>query len=364
MTIAAPDRTKATRAWAGRALGWWLEELRGLYRDAAPWQGTGDRGAVTIEAGERYWTLRQYQRPIGQIDWQSLDPDDGRQALADLIPDAARQRPLVVEIPPERVLSKIVHFPAAARNELDRILEFEIARHFPFPASRVFFRHRVISRGSSGAGGGAAPMTVELVAVPREIVAGVCAELAAVGLHPGGIAVLATGDAAPLFLPPEAVGASSAGAQRRGLPLALAVLAFVALASWPAAQRFRIAALDDEITALRPQAEAVLRERAREQRDAERIAGVVHLRASRPPLISLLDTLTREVPDGSWLQSLSISGRDLVIEGLSPSAATIALALEHSKVFADVVFRSPITREPTSGLEHFQLGATIAETKR
>src|SRR5690242_11042875 len=100
MTIAAPHRTKATRAWAGRALDWWLGELRGLYRDAAPWRRAGERSTVTIEAGERYWTLRQYQRPIGQVDWQSLDPEAGRQALAELVPETARQRPVVVELPP------------------------------------------------------------------------------------------------------------------------------------------------------------------------------------------------------------------------------------------------------------------------
>jgi hypothetical protein len=52
----------------------------------------------------------------------------------------------------------------------------------------------------------------------------------------------------------------------------------------------------------------------------------------------------------------------VTLDGLSPSAATIALALEKSRDVTGVVFRSPITRE-ASGLEHFQLGATLAETK-
>ena len=87
------------------------------------------------------------------------------------------------------------------------------------------------------------------------------------------------------------------------------------------------------------------------------------MRSGRPPLVGLLDTLTREVPDGSWLLSLSINGREVVLDGLSPSAATIALALERNPGFTGIVFRSPITREPASGLEHFQLGATLAEVK-
>ena len=49
MTVAAdhPARVARARAWAGRALGWWLGELCGLYRDLARHVETGRRGAVT-----------------------------------------------------------------------------------------------------------------------------------------------------------------------------------------------------------------------------------------------------------------------------------------------------------------------------
>ena len=49
------------------------------------------------------------------------------------------------------------------------------------------------------------------------------------------------------------------------------------------------------------------------------------------------------------------------ISGLSKP--TVALALEKSGAFANIVFRAPITREPQTGLEHFQLGAAIVEPK-
>ncbi len=374
MTLAAEHQPKdaRARAWAGRALGWWLAELAALYRDAARWLRAADRHAVTIEAGERYWSLRQYQRPIGQVDWGSLDTDSGRRALAALIPDSARRQKIIIEIPPERVLSKIIAFPTSARAELDRILEFEIARHFPFPASRVFFRHRVVGRRAIGhlAGGqpgttGAAPIAVEIVAVPREIVAAICDDLAAAGLQPGGIAMVTAGDAEPLFLPAAALGQAGASPRRGRLPLGIAVamLAVAAAVSWPLAQQFRLAALDRELATLKPRAEMALKTREGAQREAVRSAALIGLRSARPPLVGLLDALSRDVPDGSWLLSLSIAGREVVIDGLSPSAATIALALQRDRMFGDIVFRSAITREAATGLEHFQLGAVIAEVQ-
>ena len=42
--------------------------------------------------------------------------------------------------------------------------------------------------------------------------------------------------------------------------------------------------------------------------------------------------------------SLSVTGRDVVLDGLSPSAAATALALERSRVVTGITFRSPMTR--------------------
>jgi len=132
--------------------------------------------------------------------------------------------------------------------------------------------------------------------------------------------------------------------------------------SAPLRQHLRLADVDRELAALKPQAQAVLETRERQRREADRTASVLRLRAARRPLVDTLAELSRAVPDGSWLISLGLSGRDLVLDGLSPSAATTALALEQSRAFSSVVFRSSITRDPGTGLEHFQLGASIAET--
>ena len=359
MTAAADNEPKE-RGIAGRALGWWLGELRALWGDAARRLDRHDRNALFIEAGERYWILRQNQRPLGQVDRATADADETRRLLQRL-PPALRKAPVVVEIPQERALVRRIALPAMARNELDRVLHFEIARHFPFPAERVHFSYRVAARGALQGSG----IEVELVAVPREIVGEICAELARAGLRPSRIVVGTAAGTEPLALPVAAMGrrASRLSGTDRALLLALVVLALAALASPIVQHRLRLAAVAGEIDTLRPQVQSIVEARDRERRATERIAAPLRLMASRPPLVAVLDDLTKAVPDGSWLLSLSLSGREMVMDGLSPSAAATALALEQSNVFTNVVFRSPITREPQSGLEHFQFSATIAERK-
>lgn len=355
MTIAAnrPLKGARSRAWGSRALAWWLGELRGCRDDLRRALATRGKRSITIEAGERYWLLRQGRRPIGQVDAQS---DEAAQ-LRHLAPPGS-PRAVIVEIPPERALAKTIALPSEASNQLDRVLGFEITRHFPFPAERVYFRHRVVGRNDTGG-----PLSVEIVAVPREIVDGVCAALGEAGLRPAAVAVHGAGGQ-PLFLPADALGA----ARREPMPatrmlgFAAAAALTAALASWPLAQRAELGAMDREIAALKPHAEAALTAGEAERSARERSAAILALRASRPPLVATLDALSRDLPDGAWLLSLSISGRDVVLDGLAPSAAAIALALEKSHDVTGIVFRSPITRE-ASGLEHFQLGATLPEAK-
>jgi len=207
-------------------------------------------------------------------------------------------------------------------------------------------------------------MAVEIVAVPREIVDGICAALAEVGLRPAAVAV-AGSDGKPLYLPAASLGVArtkAATATRKSLGFAVVLAAVAALISWPVAQQAEINAIERELTALKPRAETALRAGEAERRAGDLSAAILDQRNGRPPLIAALDALSRDVPDGSWLLSLSIIGREVVLDGLSPSAATIALTLEKSHDVTGIVFRSPITRE-ASGLERFQLGATLAEAK-
>lgn len=366
MSIATEPSLKGARAAGlpGRALRWWLGELRGAWEDAVRRLHAGSGNTVTIEAGERYWVLRRKQRPIGHIDVQSVETEDCRQMLADAV-SAAGARAIFVEIPPERVLSKLVSYPTAAAGELDRIVEFDFPRHFPFPAERVLYRHRILPRPGSAITSESGTIAVEIVAVPREIVATVCNELAAAGLVPAGIALVGTASAEPLYLPGSAVPQRRRlmAASTRRLAYGVPAIAAAALVSWPLAQQARLAGIEREIAALKPQAEAALKLRDRDQNEAERARAIVAARGVRPPLVRVLDTLSRDLPDGAWLLSLSISGRDVIMDGLSPSAAGIALALQKNGAFKDIVFRAPVTREAANGLERFQLGAAIAEAK-
>ena len=355
-TAESAPTTARLRAYAGRALDWWLSELRGAWDDGLARFGFGERNAVVIEAGETSWTVSCRGAELGRIKVGGRK-SKWRNELQRLV-TSAKAGALIVDIPHERALSKVVRLPAAARGDLDRMLRFEFSRHFPFAPERVYFSHRLspnrnpLNRGL---------IEVELVVVPRDVVANICRDLAGAGFAPRRIAVAGTRGNQRLFLPRAAGGTVPALTWRtRALIAAVGVAAVAALASPFAHQQVRLSRVDRELAELSPQAKLALDDQLQQRQRAARSAAIWQLRSTRQPMVMVLDELTRMVADGAWLQSLRISGKELVIDGLSPSAASTALGLEQSAFFSKVTFRAPIVRDPGTGLEHFQISVAIA----
>ncbi len=361
MTTTADSAPAAARlrALAGRALDWWLSELRGAYDDAVQRLGLGERNALIIEAGETSWTVTRRDELLGKIKvgGRKAKFRDELKRLA----GSEKAADIIVDIPHERALSKVVQLPVAARSDLDRMLRFEFSRHFPFAPERVYFNHRIapnrnpVNRGL---------LDVELVAVPRDVVADICRELAAAGLTARRIAVTGSSAKQRLFLPRDVVGSVPGRLWRmRALLGGVALAALAAVVSPVVQQEVRLGSVERDLAQLTPQAKLALDEQIQERQRMTRSAAIWQLKSARQPMVMVLDELTRMVADGAWLQSLRISGKELVIDGLSPSAAATALSLEQSAFFSKVTFRSPIVRDPGTGLEHFQISLAIAGIK-
>ena len=351
----------ATRARA--ALAWWLGELRSLYEDATRVIPVLARGTLTIEAGERRWLVRRQQIVLGEISQNEWEADASLHRLQELIATAGRIGKIILVLPSDRVLTRTIDLPSAAQGELERVVSFEIVRQFPLSAERMYYRYRVVGQSKSGSKVTGAPLSVEIVAVPRDDIVAIIDRLTAVGLPPNRVAI--GSDGGPLFLPREALPAATQSPRALRIAMALLVLGAVgATTSWPVAQQVRLAALEREIAGLKPQAEAALRIRQARLTYADQASAVARLRAERAPLMDVLDILTRELPDGAWLTSLSISGRDVVLDGLASSAAALAVALGRNPRIDGVVYRAPITRDVSSGLEHFQFSAKFKEIRQ
>lgn len=76
--------------------------------------------------------------------------------------------------------------------------------------------------------------------------------------------------------------------------------------------------------------------------------------------VALVGQLATLLPDGVWLEQVSIDEDRLTITGFGPSAADVTRLLSELDVLSDIQFGSPVTRDNTQNLERFRIDAMIA----
>jgi len=79
--------------------------------------------------------------------------------------------------------------------------------------------------------------------------------------------------------------------------------------------------------------------------------------------LAMTGTLSSLLPDGVWLDQLSIDDDTLTIIGFGPSAADITRILATLPQLSDIRFASPVTRDNTQSLERFRIVATLNDAE-
>ncbi|MEM9787310.1 MAG: PilN domain-containing protein [Pseudomonadota bacterium] len=105
---------------------------------------------------------------------------------------------------------------------------------------------------------------------------------------------------------------------------------------------------------------------AANQQIAARAAAAAQTRALRDgrdisaTRIALVGQLAELLPDGVWLEQISVDDDRLTITGFGPSAAEITRLLSNLDTLSDIQFGSPVTRDNTQNLERFRIDATVS----
>ncbi|MEZ5810810.1 MAG: PilN domain-containing protein [Rhizobiaceae bacterium] len=77
------------------------------------------------------------------------------------------------------------------------------------------------------------------------------------------------------------------------------------------------------------------------------------------PLVSILEEMSRVIPDTTWLTDIQINGDRVVFSGFSTSAAALIPLLEESRLFQAPTFRTPVVRVANRDGERFTIGMDV-----
>lgn len=329
-------------------LDWWWEQLAPLV--PATFGGAGDRAgelvcalhpgpagaAETLEIRRRAGLT---EIPLGRV---SADP-----AGMARIPDLARRDaslPVSLVLPDESVLARELSLPLAAEGDLARVVGWEIDRETPFDAGEVHYDIAVGARDTARS-----RVAVRLALVPRALVDGPAARMAALGIAPTAVEGIASdGRPARIRLAAAKRGPRLSRSARRALAALLAAAVILPGTAF----------LVQEHAASR--VEARLKELRAGGGAAPGDAGAALAGGPRAgDVLALLAELTEAVPDHSHLLSLRIEDGKLMISGRSGGATELLSRVAAAPHLRDAAFAAPVTRL-AEGDESFTISATVA----
>lgn len=371
--IRMPDLTgllpERFSAGIGALLGWWLGELRAMVPARLRRLFRAHVDLVLIDVDDRSVQVRrvraQGEDEIGQVVLDKTDTAARRvqfKAIADRLGGGTRQ--VVVRLPRDRVLRKVLNLPAAARENLREILSFEMDRTTPFTAEEVYFTYRIIDAGRQSK-----RLGIELLILPRASADPALDLVRAWGLNVDRLELQTDGPRAKA--PPHAtidfLPAAGDASLRRRRPLTL-LLGVTALALLIAAmvlplqkQQRIIEDLRAEVAVDKAKADAGRRRREDMEQSITQSNFIIERKERRPAFVDVLDELTTLLPDKTWLIRIRYYNGELQAFGNSPTASALVGALEDSPLFMNTQFRAPVTRDPRLGVERFHIGSQVAD---
>ncbi len=277
--------------------------------------------------------------------------EGGLQALA------SKVKQIVLRLPANKVLSKVIALPLAAEVNLRQVVGFEIDRLTPFSPTQIYYDVDVVERQPA-----ARRLQVRLFAAPRSLVDGQLKRLAEMGLFVNGVHVEGA-DTRVNLLPSERRPGKNRVAQSLQWTLAsLALLLLVAVAFLPLwQQRSLVLDLMPQVNVAQAKAEEVLA--LREALDVSIKSSHFLLQKRRDSVfaINILNELTRILPDDTWVEQLEIKEDEVQVRGQSLQATRLIELVEASDLFYQAVFRSPVTVDRRTNRERFFLSARVGK---
>lgn len=345
---------------AGAFLRWWTSELYGLLPASWRTRLRLGRDELVLRAGaagcevERRGTMDRERLatfacgPEGD-DW----PEAGAGGEPARMRVAAAQCRRVLEMDASAgVLVRDLTLPQAAADNLRRVLEYEMDRHTPFPASGVFFGWRILEQHPA-----TAQIRVRLGVIPRSILEGWLQRLESRGLYPD--VVRPASDPDINLLPPER------RQRRAGLPgvnvwlglVAVMLAALLVVVPWWMLRETYFD-LREEVRELQPEARQVQALQERRDELHNELVRLPRRKAEYPPLVDAANELARILPDHAWLTSFQYEPDRLVLHGRSDAASELIALIEASAYFERTGFVAPISRDE-QGRERFQMETRV-----
>ena len=260
-----------------------------------------------------------------------------------------------IRLAPGEFLVRRLTLPASARAHLAEAVGYQLPKLTPFNAEQVFY-----ACGMDGSDQDSVTDNVWLIVVPRQRIAVV---LNALGLkHPGELLDVdeppGPGESLEFVWHVLPAQAGSMGTRRLLWMGAIAMLA-VPLGLHVHYKFKQYQTYSRTLEGLRSEVKEVARVRDRVTQVTDRLERLNREKRSVVAPLRVMEDLTNSLEDDTWLQNLEIKGGRLLLQGLSPTPASLIELLERRPFLNNVRFESAITQGRGQQVSRFSISADL-----
>ncbi|WP_421569181.1 PilN domain-containing protein [Stenotrophomonas sp. PD6] len=341
----------------GNGLRWWRRSLLAWLPVRWQWAMGWSRSRLLLsQQGDHLMVRRDTAaqvQPVVELPWPTAPSD-----LEAVLDTRLRRLPRHWVLPASLVLRRPLRLPAAAAPRLRDVVGFEIDRQTPFEASQVHYDVRELDTLPDG------QLQVELVVIPRQALeqwsqqAGTWTQqLAGVDADDGSGQPLGVN-----LLPPTQRRVTHDPMRRWNLLLGCATLVLLALAGNQLLDNRQAGAdrLREQVDRAAHDARRVAAQRQQLQELVDGAAFLEGKRGAHASTVELWNELTRLLPDGTYLEKLSVEGNTLQLIGLSREASQLVSLLQDSPLWRKVNLTGVLQADGgAAGRDRFTLTAEL-----
>lgn len=336
-------------------LHWWGEGLytglpaigRHLFRASAPTLILQMRDANHVEV------LWQQEGKITERGVFSLQ--DTNLLLEELLPPKFRKKPyqVMLRLRKPQVLYLQHHFPEVVKDNIRQVVGYQLDRLTPFTADNAFYDAKIATHDKVRK-----EVLADIYVTPRRLVDLLISKTKEAGIKDIH-AISVIGAENDINLLRSAVDKAVVNtASPIPLYVFLAALAIALLAPM-AYQWWRLQQLEENLSQLRQTSSQQINIRDKLLEAGDALKFLEEKRRTSPVALDVVEKLSSTIPDHTWLERLSVVGKTLEIRGESGRALTLIDLLEETPEFANVRFKSPVTRNKDNGRDRFHIEATV-----
>jgi general secretion pathway protein L len=345
---------------------WWTGELSFLVPSKVKQLLSDKRGTLVVRPEGNQFILAfvtdQHSEALARLERNETGIAQYKELLA--TDERLAKAQTIIRLSARDAIQKELSLPAAAKENLQQVVAYELDRYTPFKPEQIYFAVKPLDVENEPG-----QLRVMLIVALKESVDAIYEDSKAMGMSP--LFVDYEEDANDLGsrkghynLLPENLRPKTANLPRIvhgsliGLLVALLAMALIT----PVWFEYReVQALQSRVDSIEKEAKKVNVLQADMEAMMDETRHLLAEKSATPALVVILDALSALIKDNTWLAYAQYSDKQLQMQGESPNASALISVLEASEIFTNARFVSPVTQDTVSKLERFQI--TVDATK-